>query len=144
MAATEGWVMSILKARGLPRSDKPAEIEGSIRELVRRESSAIRQPGDISAQATDDLSSLVHRVSGESTREIDYLIDGLKGLRKKLDDDGRRVQREIVEYASLSQSVIQLTKIVSEGMTHVKKVPDAPNIAGEANTSAEVSLEEQI
>jgi hypothetical protein len=83
-------------------------------------------------------------VSGESTREIDYLIDGLKGLRKKLDDDGRRVQREIVEYASLSQSVIQLTKIVSEGMTHVKKVPEAPNIAGEANTSAEVSLEEQI
>ena len=68
-------------------------------------------------------------MSGESTREIDYLIDGLKGLRKKLDDDGRRVQREIVEYASLSQSVIQLTKIVSEGMTHVKKVPDAPNIA---------------
>jgi hypothetical protein len=49
-----------------------------------------------------------------------------------------------VEYASLGQSVIQLTKIVSEGMNHVKKVLDAPNIAGEANTSAEVSLEEQI
>jgi len=136
--------MSILNTRGLPRSDKPGEIEGSIGELVRRESSAIRQPGDISSQATDDLSSLVHRVSGESTREIDFLIDGLKSLRKKVDDDGHRVQREIVEYASLSQSVIQLTKIVSEGMTHVKKVPDAPNIAKEANTSAEVSLEERI
>ena len=36
-----------------------------------------------------------------------------RSLRKKLDDDGHRVQREIVEYASLSQSVIQLTKIVS-------------------------------
>ena len=33
---------------------------------------------------------------------------------------GNRVQRDIVEYASLSQSVVQLTKIVSEGMTHVK------------------------
>jgi hypothetical protein len=44
-----------------------------------------------------------------------------------------RVQREIVEYVSLSQSVIQLTKIVSVGMTHVKKVSDAPNIAKEAN-----------
>ena len=45
MAATEGWVMSILKARGLPRSDKPAEIEGSIRELVRRETAPFDNRG---------------------------------------------------------------------------------------------------
>ena len=38
--------MSIVKPRGLSRNDPPAEIEGSIRELVRRESTAIRQPGD--------------------------------------------------------------------------------------------------
>ena len=61
-----------------------------------------------------------------------------------MDDDGHRVQRDIVEYASLSQSVIQLTKIVSEGMTHVKKVPDAPIIAVGATISAEVNLEEQV
>ena len=135
--------MSILNTRGLPRSDKPAEIEGSIRDLVRRESSAIRQSGDTSEQATSDLSSLVYRVSGESTREIDHLIDGLKHLRQKLDDDGRRVQREIVEYASLSQSVIQLTKIVSEGMTHVKEVPDAPNISDQALNLAHVSVDDK-
>ena len=135
--------MSIVKPRGLSRNDQPAEIEGNIRELVRRESGAIRQPGDVREQATDDLSSLVDRVSGESTREIDYLIDGLKGLRKKLDDDGERVQREIAEYSSLGQSVIQLTKIISEGMTHVKTVADAPTIGGEAHSSADVSLEEQ-
>ena len=135
--------MSILKPRGLSRNDQPTEIEGNIRDLVRREGGAIRQPGDISEQATDDLSSLVDRASGESTREIDYLIDGLKGLRKKLDDDGQRVQREIAEYSSLSQSVIQLTKIISEGMTHVKTVPDAPTIGEEAHSSADVSLEEQ-
>ena len=135
--------MSIVKPRGLSRNDRPAEIEGSIRELVLRESTAIRQPGDISEQATNDLSSLVHRVSDESTREIDYLVDGLQGLRKKLDEDRRRVQREIADYASLSQSVIQLTKIVSEGMTHVKKVPPAPNIGGKAQGPADVSLEEE-
>jgi hypothetical protein len=139
----EGCVMSIVKTRGLPRSDRPAEIEGSIRDLVRRESGVIRQSEDISEQATADLSSLVYRVSGESAREIDHLIDGLKHLRQKLDDDGRRVQREIVEYASLSQSVIQLTKIVSEGMTHVKKVPDAPSISDQALNSADVSVDEQ-
>ena len=129
--------MSILKTRGLSRNDRPTEIEGRIRELVIQEAPGMRE------QATDDLASLVHRVSGESTREIDYLIDGLKGLRKKLDDDGRRVQREIAEYTSLSQSVIQLTKIVSEGMTHVKTVPDAPKIGGEAHSPADVSFEEQ-
>ena len=121
--------MSVVQTRGLPRSDRPPEIEGSIRDVVRRESGTIRQSEDISKQATADLSSLVYRVSGESTREIDHLIDGLKHLRQKLDDDGRRAQREIVEQASLSQSVIQLTKIVLEGMTHVKKAPDAPNIS---------------
>ena len=135
--------MSIVKPRGLSRNDQPAEIEGNIRELVRRESGAIRQPGDAREQAADDLSSLVDRVSGESTQEIDHLIDGLKGLRKKLDDDGQMVQREIAEYSSLSQSVIQLTKIISEGMTHVKTVPDAPTIGVEAHSSADVSLEEQ-
>ena len=135
--------MSILKTRGLPRNDRPTEIEGSIRELVRRENTDIQEPLGMRKQATDDLASLVHRVSGESTREIDYLIDGLKGLRKKLDDDGRRVQREIAEYTSLSQSVIQLTKIVSEGMTHVKTVPDAPKIGGEAHSPADVSFEEE-
>jgi hypothetical protein len=93
--------------------------------------------------ATAELSSLVYRVSGKSTREIDHLIDGLKDLRKKLDNDGDRVQREIAEYASLSQSVVQLTKIVSEGMTQVKKVSDAPNISGEALSSSD-SLEERI
>jgi hypothetical protein len=135
--------MSIVKARGLSRSDQPAEIEGSIRDLVRRESSAIRQSEDTSEQAASELSSLVYRVSGESTREIDHLIDGLKHLRQKLDDDGRRVHREIVEYASLSQSVIQLTKIVSEGMTHVKKVPDAPNISDQALNLTAASVDEK-
>jgi hypothetical protein len=136
--------MSIVKTRGLPRSDKSAEIEGSIRDLVRRESGAIRQSEDISEQATADLSSLVYRISGESTREIDHLIDGLKHLRQKLDDDGRRVQREIVEYASLGQSVIQLTKIVSEGMTNVDKVPDAPDIGDVALNAVDVSVDEAI
>jgi hypothetical protein len=40
---------------------------------------------------------------------------------------------------SLSQSVIQLTKIVSESMTHVKKLPDAPTIGAEV-----VALEKEM
>jgi hypothetical protein len=63
------------------------------RDLVRRESDAIRQE-DSSELATAELSPLVYRVSGKSTREIDHPIDGLKDLRKKLDNDGNRVHRE--------------------------------------------------
>jgi hypothetical protein len=123
--------MSILKARRLPLSNKP-ELEGSIRELVRRESNAIRQAGDNSEQAARELASLVQRISGGSTREVDHLINGLTNLRQKLDDEAMRIRSDIIEFASLSQSVMQLTKIVSDGVIQVAKVPDAPGIASES------------
>jgi hypothetical protein len=122
--------MSILKSRELTRGGRSAEIEGNIRELVRQQGGAIRQSEVASEQATSDLSNLLRQVSLQSTREVDRLIDDLKRLRDKLEEQGNRVQRDIVEYASLSQSVVQLTKIVSEGMTHVRRVPDAPSITG--------------
>ena len=123
--------MSIVKSRELTRSDNPAEIEGNIRGLVRQQNSAVRQPENGGEQA----STLMRRLSLESTREVDRLIDDLKNLRGKLEDDGNRVQSAIVGYASLSQSVIQLTKIVSDSMTHVKRVSDAPSISTEALNS---------
>ena len=43
-----------------------------------------------------------------------------------------RIRSDIIEFASLSQSVMQLTKIVSDGVTQVAKVPDAPGIASES------------
>jgi hypothetical protein len=46
---------------------------------------------------------------------------GLQGLREKLNKDGDRLHREIVQYAAFSQSIIQLTKIVSDGMASVNK-----------------------
>jgi len=67
--------------------------------------------------------------TAHSTREIDHLIGELQTLRERLRADGSRVERDIVEYAALSQSVIQLTKIIADGVTHVKTVPDAPSIS---------------
>ncbi len=67
-----------------------------------------------------EMASLMSRMSGQSVGEIDHLVQGLKGLRQKLVDEGDRLQREVGEYAAFSQSVTELTKIVSEGMTFIK------------------------
>ena len=72
---------------------------------------------------------MLRRVSGNSTTEIDNLIGELRALREKLLADGNRVERDIAEYAALSQSVIQMTKIITESMTQVKKLPVAATLA---------------
>jgi hypothetical protein len=124
-----GRDMNFVRPRGA-ESDKPAaEVESNIRELVRRDSTALRQAETDSELAANNLGSLLRRVSAHSTREIDLLIGELRTLREKLANDGSRVEREIVDYAALSQSVIQLTKIIADGVTQVKKVPDAPSIS---------------
>ena len=114
--------MSIVKPRELTRSNKPAEIEGNIRNL-RRHSGTLRQPEDSGEQA----STLVGTVSLASTREIDRLIDDLKDLRDKLENDGNRIQTDIIEYATLSQSAMQLTKIISDSMARVEEISEAPS-----------------
>ena len=131
--ANTGEIMSFAKQRGPVDLDKPSEVEveGNIRELVRRDSGVFRQIEVESETAANNLSSLLRRVSGTSTREIDHLISELRTLREKLMADGNRVERDIVEYAALSQSVIQMTKIIADGVTQVKRLPDAPSISEE-------------
>jgi hypothetical protein len=122
--------MNSAKPRNLDMEKPATEIEGNIRELVRRDPTAFRQVESESETAANNLSTLLRRVSGNSAREIDNLIGELCTLRDRLQADSDRVEREIVEYASLSQSVIQLTKVIADGVTQVKKVPDAPSISG--------------
>jgi hypothetical protein len=120
-----GAIMSFVKPLGSAKPDKAAaDAEGNIREL--RDSAAFRQSENNDGEVTaSNLSTLLGRVSGTSTREIDNLIDELQALRKKLQTNSNRLQRDIADYASLSQSVMQLTKIVSDS---VKKLPDAPDV----------------
>jgi hypothetical protein len=100
-----------------------ADIDENLRTLTN--SSAVLRLGDNSNgdATTSNLSALLRRVSGNSTREIDTLIGDLRDLREKLRSDGERIHREIVDYAALSQQVTQLSKIISES---VKRLPDAP------------------
>ena len=59
---------------------------------------------------------------------------GLKALREKVTTEGGRVERQLAEYAELNQSVIQLTKIISEGLTHLKNAPALPKANGLVTT----------
>jgi hypothetical protein len=128
--------MSIVKPRGLSRSDKSTELELNIGELLLpRASSAVRATNNDSETAVRELESLVKRASGDTIREVDLLIGGLSRLRQKLDDEAARIHHDLGEFASLSQSVMQLTNIVSDGMSHVAKVEEAPSIAEDTPTS---------
>ena len=100
------------------------------RDLTRRDKSAVANTQDLSEQKigvfgrTDDkgaqASTLINRVTLESTLEIDRLIEDLNKLRRRLEDEGNRVQRDLANHSAFSQSVIQLTTIVSDSMAHVK------------------------
>jgi len=118
--------MNFAKPLGSAEIDKSPEtdVDGNIRELAR--GSAVFRQAEINdgEMTANNLSTLLRRVSGNSTRQIDDLIGELRTLREKLQADGDRVQRDIVEYAALSQSVVQLTKIVGES---VKNLPDEPS-----------------
>jgi hypothetical protein len=125
--------MALIKTRDRDNAepDKPAEngVEGDIREFVRRDVATFRrQPESDSEMVASNIGSLLQRVAGTSVQEIDRLISELTTLRDMLHAEGARVQREIVEYATLSQAAMQSTKVIAESLTHWKKVPDAPRL----------------
>ena len=74
----------------------------------------------------ENLSDLLGQVSENSTGEIDSLIGEFERLRRRLQTDGERIQREIEEYAALSQQVMQLTKTISESVEKVRASVDRP------------------
>jgi hypothetical protein len=76
--------------------------------------------------SAEHLDSLLRQLSRTSLSEIDNLISELQTLRRKLQADGDRIERDIANYAELSHQVMQLTTIISDS---VKKLPGAPDIS---------------
>jgi len=94
------------------------QVEGEIREFVRRDVATLRrQPEQDSEMVASNIGNLLQRVAGTSVKEIDKLVAELQTLREMLQNEGARVQREIVEYASLSQAAMQSTRIIAESLT---------------------------
>jgi hypothetical protein len=124
--------MTFLKTRESAEVETSAEteMEGEIRDFVRRDvaTSLRRQPESESEVVATNIGALLQRVAGTSVQEIEKLIGELQTLRDMLQTEAQRVQREIVEYATLSQAAMQSTKIIAESLTQWKKVPDAPSL----------------
>jgi hypothetical protein len=91
------------------------QVEGEIREFVRRDVSVFRHPRADGGDA-DSINSLIQRVAGQSIGEIDHVIGELTRLRDMLRSEGDRVQREISNYASLSQAAMNSMKIIADSM----------------------------
>ena len=116
--------MTAIKSTKAGENDQqPREtgVEGEIREFVRRDGQALRRaPENDSELVAHNIGTLLQRVAGTSVQEVDRLIGELQQLRELLHQEGARVQREITEYAHLSQSAMQSTKIIAESLSHWK------------------------
>jgi hypothetical protein len=99
------------------------EVEGKGRESVRHDFAPRQRPREDGAAG--DLGSLMQRVAKTALQEIDDLLAELWRRRENLLSESARVQREIIEYAKLSQSAVQSTQIITQRLSSLKKVADA-------------------
>ena len=103
-----------------------AAIEAEIREFVHRDGASLRRTSETDCELlANRIETLLQRVAGTSVQEIDGLIAELQTLRALLQEEGARVQRNLAEYAHLSQSAMQSTRIIAESLTQSKQVGDA-------------------
>jgi hypothetical protein len=115
--------MTLIKSREPAELEKSMEnaVEGEIREFVRRDVATLRRTPEADSEAVaNNVAALLQRVAGSSVQEIDRLLTELHTLRDLLQSEGARVQREITEYAHMSQSAMQSTKIITESLAKWK------------------------
>ena len=116
--------MTAIKRLGDVDRQASNEFEGEIREFIRRDVSS-RRPGGTEPAAnaqpeSENLSSLIERVSGATVTEIDRLISELQTIRSLLQSEGDRVRREITGYAGLSQSAVATMKVINDTLSQLR------------------------
>ena len=108
--------------------DQPVEteVEAEMREFVRRVvTNRERHPDNESEMVASSINSLLQGATTTSVQEIDKLITELRTLSDKLHSERARVQREIIQYSTLTRAALQSTKTIAESLTQFKKAPDA-------------------
>ena len=96
-----------------------SEFEGEVREFVRRDVSfrqRVRPQAAGSDAAADNLNGLIQRVSSASAEEIDRVIADLQVLRDQLRAESERVQREISNYAGMSQAAMSSMRVIADSL----------------------------
>ena len=116
-ASNMSWLRSREHAQANEAVEVFSKLEGGIRELVSRDTTASRpHQGNDNELAASSIGSLLQRVSGTSLQEIEKLITELQILREMLQNEAVRVEREIVEYAALVQNARQSMRTISESV----------------------------
>jgi F0F1-type ATP synthase membrane subunit b/b' len=77
-------------------------------------------PADAAENATNKLLSIVGEKSQTAQAELERLIGELQQLRQSMDDQGKRVQQQINEFASLGQLTLEFAKLVRDGASSAK------------------------
>jgi hypothetical protein len=123
-----GSNMALRKMRTAEHEETVEKLDREIREFVRHEvvTNPAHQPENESELVASNINSLLQRVTATSLQQIDSLINELESSRDMLQSEAARVQREIIQYSTLSQAALHSTKIITESLTQLKKVPDAP------------------
>jgi hypothetical protein len=82
-----------------------------------------RQRDDIDPanSATENLTALIRRVSGQSMEEIDRVILELQGVRDTVRTEGERVSSEIARYAQLNHAIRSATKMIADNVKQWKQ-----------------------
>ena len=88
-----------------------ADVTDDIQEFVRQQ-----QLVADGQEVASNLASLLQQAAGSSVREVDNLVAELEKLREKLQRDGARVQQDLLEYATFTQSTLNSTKVISESL----------------------------
>jgi hypothetical protein len=105
-----------------PANAAAAELEGAVREFLRRDISTrqrTRTPttGDTAAE---HVNSLLQRVSVSSTEEVERVISELQAMRDALCTESDRVQRAAAHHTGTSQAATESMRIVADGLRQLK------------------------
>jgi hypothetical protein len=94
------------------------ELAGEIGEFVRADASSGREQrrGGGSEVAVADMRLVLPRISAVPMDEIDRAILELQTMRDLVRHEGERIEREIADYVSMSQTAMASTKIIAEGL----------------------------
>jgi hypothetical protein len=115
-------------------AEAAAAFEGEIRDLIRnrevgRDVTYLRTPAAKGTGDVSNINSLIQRVTGTSTLEIDNLIDQLQDMREFLQSEGERISREIAGYAEASQKARAQMEAIGDQITQWRSRMESPPLA---------------